>query len=185
MSDDVYRQAKGKVESVFEDIGEQQLKNIDEPVRAYRVVPVDGLSLPENTYRLPHKSAASLNRSWLSPAIVGTVMIIAGVAVWRYTDYISSNSNQLEISVQQDVEGNRNHAGVPSVTGPVLAVLPFTNSGLATGRDYFSEGITEEIISAMSRFSSIFVMSWNAVSRFSSHDSELTEIANELAVNIW
>ena len=33
VSDDVYRQAKGKLDCIFEDIGEQQLKNIDEPVR--------------------------------------------------------------------------------------------------------------------------------------------------------
>jgi class 3 adenylate cyclase len=37
ISDDVYRQVRGKLDVVFEDIGEQQLKNIAQPVRAYRV----------------------------------------------------------------------------------------------------------------------------------------------------
>lgn len=37
ISDDVYRQIKGNLEFVFEDMGEQQLKNIDEPVRTYRL----------------------------------------------------------------------------------------------------------------------------------------------------
>jgi TolB-like protein/class 3 adenylate cyclase/tetratricopeptide (TPR) repeat protein len=38
LSDDVYRHAKGKIEAQFEDIGEQKLKNVADPVRVYNVV---------------------------------------------------------------------------------------------------------------------------------------------------
>jgi len=37
LSGDAYRQAKGKLEAAFEDMGEQDLKNVAEPVRVYRV----------------------------------------------------------------------------------------------------------------------------------------------------
>jgi class 3 adenylate cyclase len=37
LSDDAYRQAKGRLEIAFEDLGEQDLKNVAEPVRVYRV----------------------------------------------------------------------------------------------------------------------------------------------------
>jgi len=41
LSGDAYRQAKGKIEAEFEDMGEQGLKNIAEPVRVYRIASTD------------------------------------------------------------------------------------------------------------------------------------------------
>ena len=42
LSDDAYRQARGKIEAGFEDLGEQHLKNVKEPVRVYRVAGYGG-----------------------------------------------------------------------------------------------------------------------------------------------
>jgi len=100
LTGDAYRQARGKVEAEFEDIGEQDLKNIAEPVRIYRIV-VD-----------------------------------------------------------------RSIADVPSTTAwslslpdrPSIAVLPFTNITGDPEQEYFSDGITEDIITELSRFHELFVI---------------------------
>lgn len=66
VSDDVFRQAKGKVEAVFHDMGEQQLKNVAEPIRTYSIGS-QGIARPgesANTFRrdlaLPNKPSIAV-----------------------------------------------------------------------------------------------------------------------------
>jgi TolB-like protein/DNA-binding winged helix-turn-helix (wHTH) protein len=48
-------------------------------------------------------------------------------------------------------------------TKPAIAVLPFLNQGTVSGREYFADGLTQDLINALGRFSGLTVMSWNAV----------------------
>jgi adenylate cyclase len=90
----VYNQVKGKVDTTFEDLGEQQVKNISEPIRVYRVV-----------------SDALAVQTVLSPSTV-----------------------------------------LPLPDKPSIAVLPFVNMSGDAEQEYFSDGITEDIITALAHF---------------------------------
>lgn len=65
---------------------------------------------------------------------------------------------------------------------PAIAVLPFRTLGGDAGEVYFGEGITEDIISALSRSHSFFVIARNSTLRYRDTQSDLRQIAAELGV---
>ena len=65
---------------------------------------------------------------------------------------------------------------------PTIAVLPFDNQSRDPEQDYFSEGITEDIISALGRFSSLTVMSWNAVAPYKGQTVTPAQLSRNLGV---
>ncbi len=65
---------------------------------------------------------------------------------------------------------------------PSIAVLPFTNKSADTGQDYFSDGITEDIITELSRFSGLFVIARNSSFAYKGQAVEIRQIAQELGI---
>src|SRR5215470_6324843 len=103
ISDDAFRQVRGKVEAEFADLGEPSLKNIARRLRVYSVRP----------------SPASGPR--IAPA-----------------------------------------ASLPLPDKPSVAVLPFTNMNAEPEQEFFADGIAEDIITALSRYPSLFVIARNS-----------------------
>jgi adenylate cyclase len=103
ISEDAFRQVRGKIEAEFADIGEQTLKNIVQPLRVYRIGPLpapDQLTTPPTALPLPDK--------------------------------------------------------------PSVAVLPFANMSGDPEQEFFADGISEDIITALSRYPSLFVIARNS-----------------------
>jgi TolB-like protein/cytochrome c-type biogenesis protein CcmH/NrfG len=67
-------------------------------------------------------------------------------------------------------------------TKPAIAILPFLNQGDDAARDYFSDGLTQDIISAIGRFPELIVMSWNAVLPYKGKPASPGDIARGLSV---
>ncbi len=67
-------------------------------------------------------------------------------------------------------------------TKAAIAVLPFLNRSEDPARDYFADGVTQDIINALGRFSALTVMSWNAVLPYKGQPSSPGEIGRRLAV---
>jgi adenylate cyclase len=65
---------------------------------------------------------------------------------------------------------------------PAIAILPFVNQSNNSARDYFADGLTQDIINALGRFPDLTVMSWNAVSPYKGSPASPGEIARGLAV---
>ena len=76
----------------------------------------------------------------------------------------------------------REPADVVATTTPVIAVLPFANLSGDAEQEYFSDGITEDIITELSRFSSIYVIARNSSFAFKGKAMKVQEIARELDV---
>ena len=66
---------------------------------------------------------------------------------------------------------------------PSLVVLPFTNLSNDPGQDYFSDGITDDIITELSRFPELSVVARNSAFTFKNRPADITHIASELGVN--
>ena len=73
-------------------------------------------------------------------------------------------------------------APLPVAAKPTIAVLPFQNQGDVAAREYLADGITQDIINSLGRFSALTVMSWNAVAPFKGAAVRPGEIARVLAV---
>ena len=67
-------------------------------------------------------------------------------------------------------------------TKPAIAILPFVNQPGDSAREYFADGLTQDIINVLGRFSTLTVMSWNAVSPYKGKSVSPGEIARALAV---
>ena len=120
ISEDAHRQVRGKLELTSEDMGEQKLKNIPQPVRVYRVRPSTAAASTRPSLPLPDK--------------------------------------------------------------PSIAVLPFQNMSGDPEQEYFSDGVVEEIISALSRIRSLFVIARNSSFTYKGHTIDLKQVSRELGV---
>src|SRR5262249_45469939 len=104
---------------------------------------------------------ASRGRGWF--AVLTLVLIFAAAAGWMA---ISSN---WELSRQAGAK-------------PAIAVLPMVNQSGDSDREYFSDGLTQDIISALGRFSELTVLSWNAVRPYKEKPASPEQIGRTLAV---
>ena len=112
----------GKIDVAFEDTGEQTLKNIARPIRAFRTTP--GVAAKQPTQR-----------------------------------------------------------PIPAHDRPSIAVLPFANMSGDAEQQYFCDGITEDIITELSRFRQMHVASRNSSSRFRGTDLDMIRVGRELGVH--
>src|SRR5947207_5551344 len=156
----VQEDTRGKLDIAFEDIGEQKLKNIARPVRAFRV-------------RLDVTAAPTLAgwRGGLFAALALMILLTAGVlwiglgSEWKFLHSGDQFTKSAEVG-----------------TKPAIAILPFLNQSDDSAREYFADGLTEDIINALGRFSALTVMSWNAVFPYKGKPAKPAEIASGLGV---
>jgi adenylate cyclase len=78
--------------------------------------------------------------------------------------------------------GDRLIKGAEDRTKVAIAILPFLNQSDDPAREYFSDGVTQDIINALGRFSALTVMSWNAVLPYKGKPAGPGEIGRNLAV---
>ena len=163
ISGSVYDQIEGKLPLRYQTLGERSLKNIARPVRVYRIH--EG---PAGRPPLDRR----FTRSWRW-ATVAVILLGAIAAFWGLYRYISHPPAEL-------VSGQ-----VPAVQRPegtFVAILPFRNMSEDPEQEYFSDGITEDIISALGRFSDLSVISRDAVFRFKGKAPNPTDIGRDLGV---
>jgi TolB-like protein/class 3 adenylate cyclase len=153
VSASAYEQVRDKTGYRFADRGEQQVKNIARPVHAYAV-------------DLGASGAASRRRAWPRRKAVSImavmVLVLAAVAVaWYWTNLPERQ---------------------PEAQAATLAVLPFANHSGDPKREYFSDGLTEDMINALGRFSGIRVIAHNTVQAYKNRPAAPDQISRELGV---
>ncbi|MFY9736791.1 MAG: tetratricopeptide repeat protein [Rhodoplanes sp.] len=159
----VQEDVQGKLDVAFEDAGDQHLKNIERPVRAFRVL-LNGASQSA----LGRKRAAALPL-----AGVLALLVVGGGATWWWQAAGHRQSLQSALpSTSQKIE--------PTSARPVVAVLPFLTLSTEPSDDYFGDGLTEDIISALGRFSELTVLARNAVFPYKGKQLRSEELGREL-----
>ena len=129
ISDDAQRQVRGKVDIGFDDMGLQTLKNISEPMRAWRM-------------------------------------------------QISGNTSGAA-SIPSSAEASK-FLALPDK--PSIAVLPFQNMSGDPEQEYFADGMVEDIITALSRFKSLFVIARNSSFTYKGKAVDIKQVGCELGV---
>jgi adenylate cyclase len=158
----VYEQVHGKLPVVFEDTGERQLKNIEDPVRVYRIHVPGASSAPTPTRR----AATTAGRRWmLFGAAVSLVVIAAGAAWWTSARFFPG--------------GRAVGTEAPRLS---IVVLPFTNLSGDPNQEYFADGITEDLTSDLSRLAGSFVISRNTAFTYKSKAVDARQVGRELGV---
>jgi adenylate cyclase len=157
----VYDQVKGKLALQYEPLGEHAVKNIREPVRVYRVLlePRPAASAPrgeKGAGRRPRRRAMLL-------LLCVSLVVAGGVGVW-------TRSFRASVPV----------FGLPDK--PSIAVLPFVNMSGDVGQEYFSDGITEDLTTGLSKLSGLFVIARNSAFAYKGKAVKPAQVSRELGV---
>jgi TolB-like protein len=160
-------QTVGTVDVAFADRGLCRVKNIAEPIRVFAVAGSGGGNRAQRNWR-------GSRRSWRWALVAVAILAALGLSVvlvpgWRAT--IDDTTAQ---------RSDEPPAETASVGKPVVAVLPFGDRGGAGDPDYFSDGVTEDVIRALGRFSALQVLSWSAVAPFKGQAVDLDAVSEEL-----
>ncbi|WP_292171733.1 adenylate/guanylate cyclase domain-containing protein [Mesorhizobium sp.] len=160
ISGTTYDQAHNKLGLIFKSLGEQRLKNIPDPVRVYRVL------LEQATI-----TRESRSRRW--PVIGAAVLFLALAAVVALTVW-----PQAIAFLRGDGPDT-----VDSAAGkPSIAVLPFGDLSDDPAQDYFAEGLTDDLITDLSKISGLLVIGRNSSFSFKDRSFDIHEIAEQLNV---
>jgi TolB-like protein/Flp pilus assembly protein TadD len=150
-------------------LGEHSVKNISEPVRVYRVLTepeVAGKVIGEKRFlgRISRKTAMS--------AIIVLVIVAGGLIGWNI--YLHQAKKIEPASLEK--------MAYPLPDKPSIAVLPFENMSAEAEQEYFSDGITEEIITALAKIPDIYVMARNSTFTYKGKPVKVQQVSEELGV---
>jgi TolB-like protein len=157
ISGTVHDQVESKVRLRYEDLGDQEIKNIARPVHVYR-------ARWETVAKQEAAVAPSAPaHSWV-PRVAAVVAVIVALApfVWLYYPWPDP---------------------VPLSEGPSLAVLPFSNLSGDPEQEYFSDGLTEDLITDLSRIAGLSVIARNSTFIYKGRAVRVEEVGRELGVS--
>jgi TolB-like protein/class 3 adenylate cyclase/Flp pilus assembly protein TadD len=168
ISGTVYDSIKNKLSLGYESIGEHTVKNIKEPVRVYRM-----RIGPEAATPVVREEKAGPRR-WQKAtlAVVAVLVVVAGAwAIWNF--YFRPPSIE-SASVEK--------MAYPLPDKPSIAVLPFVNMSGDPEQEYFVDGITNDIITALSGFKFLFIIASNSSFAYKGKPVKVQQVSEELGV---
>jgi adenylate cyclase len=174
----VYGQIKNKLPLKYEDLGEQTVKNIAEPVRAWRVRVGSETSVPgvdtekqDTTFGTPPRRA----RPTYQVVLAGLLLVAGTIVAIRYLSHPPLNP-QSSAPITQEAPA------LPLPDKPSLVVLPFVNMSKDPEQEYFSDGLTEVLTSGLSRLSGLFVIARNSAFTYKGKAAKVQDIGREMGV---
>jgi adenylate cyclase len=174
----VYNHAKAKVAFGFEPMGEHRVKNIPEPVTVYRVIPDPGLVA--RTLGLKHAGIRKEHLAALAAAAV-VLVVAAGAGLWLRSGDHPPPAPQEAVTPETTAEV-RSGAELAPLDKYRVAVLPFANISADPEDEYFSDGMTEELISKLSRLHDLTVIARTSIMQYKKTEKGIAEIGRELQV---
>jgi adenylate cyclase len=169
ISGTAYDQVKNKLALGYENLGEQSVKNIAEPVRVYRV-----LMEPEAAGKVLGEKR-SKPRQW-QRTVIGLVVILIVVAVavmiWKF---YGPTASKMEVASKEKM-------AFPLPDVPSIAVLPFVNMSGDPKQEFLCDGITEAIITALSKLPGLFVIARTSTSTYKGKPVKVKQVSEELGV---
>ena len=161
ISESVRSTVGNKLPVAYEFLGEQTVKNITEPIRAYRVLLGSGT--------MPTKPGKP-GRLYLAVALFALLVVVVFGTTWLVRERWL-----IELPTEET-------AALDLPDKPSIAVLPFVNTGNDPDHSYFSDGITDDLITDLSRISGLFVISRNSTFLYKGRGVDSRQVAGELGV---
>ncbi|MBV8107582.1 MAG: adenylate/guanylate cyclase domain-containing protein [Hyphomicrobiales bacterium] len=168
LSEDAYRQVKGRLDLAVTDLGPTQLKNIAEPVRVYSLEvgqPAEAKPATPATATMKPQSGAPASRwslRWSALAAIAALLLLAAAGGWNL------------------LGGGLTKPAEPAHLS--IVVLPFANLSGVPSQDYFADGVTENLTTELSRIKDSFVIARNTAFTYKGKSIDAKEIGKELGV---
>jgi TolB-like protein/class 3 adenylate cyclase/Flp pilus assembly protein TadD len=166
----VYDQVENKLDLEYEFLGEQKVKNITRPVRIYRV----RSDLDAAAHRVVQAKQV-VGRKWRKIVLVSTAVVVVGaviVAGWQFNQWQSTKVGAASVEKM----------AFPLPDKPSIAVLPFDNLSDDPKQEYFCDGMTEDLITDLSKISGMLVIARNSTFAYKGKPVKIRQVAEELGV---
>jgi TolB-like protein len=164
-----YDQVANKLGLEYENLGEHQVKNISTPIRVYRV-----LSFPGAAAHRVVKAKYAVRNKWRKIALATAAVLVVAIAIatiWNF--YLRPPSVEVA-SVAKMAH--------PLPDKPSIVVLPFDNLSGDPEQEYFSDGMTDDLITDLSKISGLFVVARNSSFLYKGQPVKIQKVAEELGI---
>ena len=172
ISGSAYEQIENKLPLRYEYLGEHDVKNIAKPVRVYRAQ-IELREPSEAKVKAKREGKARVRKRVYLFLVIGVVVVAAAAALWQFVWRPSHRVVE---------KADPKKMAFPLPGKPSIAVLPFANMSEDPKQEYFSDGITEEIITALSKTPRIFVIARNSTFTYKGKTVRVKQVAEELGV---
>ena len=169
VSKTAFDQIETKLPFGYEFLGEQTVKNITKPVGAYRVLMEPRVTVAGARAKAP-KTPLWRHKAVLAGAMV-LIVAVVGAGIWNFY----GQAPRIEPASVKKM-------ALPLPDKPSIVVLPFVNISGDPAKDYLSDGITEEIISALARLPYVFVIARNSSFTYKGKPVKVQQVSEEMGV---
>jgi TolB-like protein/class 3 adenylate cyclase/Flp pilus assembly protein TadD len=168
ISGTAYDQVVNKLGLQYEFLGEQEVKNIERPVRVYRV-----LSFPGAAAHRVVKAKSETAKKWRKAVLAIAIILVIGAVggtIWNFYFRPSVEPASME------------KMAFPLPDKPSVVVLPFVNLSENPEQEYFTDGMTDDLITDLSKISGLFVIARNSAFTYKGKTVKIRQVAEELGV---
>jgi adenylate cyclase len=154
----------------YDYLGDQTVKNIAKPVGAYRVLMDPRVT---SSGRAVDDKRKAIRRMPILVGVVIALVLAVTIGIW----YLLMRTTQPPIET-----ASIKKMAFPLPDKPSIAVLPFVNMSDDPEQEYFSDGMTEDLITDLSQISGLFVIGRNSTFAYKGKQVKIRQIAEELGV---
>jgi adenylate cyclase len=169
ISKTAFDQIEAKLPLGYEYLGEQTVKNIAKPVGAYKVLMEPRVVVAGAKDKKP--SIPVWRRKGVLAGAVAVLIVLIGAVVWNF-----------HFRTPPIEPASKEKMALPLPDKPPIAVLPFANMSGDPKEDYFSDGLTEQIITTLSRYPRLFVIARQSSFYYKGKAVKVQQVAEELGV---
>ena len=170
----VYNQVKAKLDLAFEPMGEHRVKNIAEPLTVYRL----NLDAPG---RASHRRSLWTQSRWQAAA-AAVVLLLAAAATGAWYTLWPPVPESITAESAAVTPAAAKKPALPLPDKPSIAVLPFDNLSGDPKQERLAGGLTEDVITDLSRFRELFVIARNSTEVYKGKAVDIRQVGRELGV---
>jgi len=164
-----FDQIETKLPLGYEYLGEQAVKNIAKPIGAYKVLMESRIMVAG----AKEKTGPFGQRRLILATAVILILLAGTLALWQFV---------LKPSPPSVEKADLKKMAFPLPDKPSIAVLPFVNISDDPKQEFFSDGLTEEIITAISKSPNLFVIARNSVFTYKGKPVKIKQVSEDLGV---
>ena len=170
ISESAFQQIENKIPLHYDYLGEHEVKNIAKPVRVYRArIEPEAVPSPVPEEKKPER------KRLFRAVLAGIALVVIAAAVVLYQFVLRPSSPKTEVASKEKM-------AFPLPDKPSIAVLPFVNMSGDPKQEFFSDGITEDIITALSKIPKLFVIARNSTFTYKGKPVKVKQVSEELGV---
>ena len=161
VSHQVFENIKNQSGLSLSSLGKKDLKNVDEEMEVFTVTKATEPSPTSPDIQKPKSASSKINMKWIGVGAVIIALVIVGIKI---------DFGTVEVESKEEVSSLR------------IAVLPFDNMSSDPENEFFTDGITEDILAQISKIKSLEVISRTSIMQYKNTTKSLREIGKELGV---